>query len=556
MSHQEKPEASHHEMVSDNESEKELGVEAENLILNARNATKDEHELTASRALRDYFPAVCWSLIMSSTIIMEGYDTSLMGNFFAFTSFQKKYGVEIAPGSYSLTGQWQSALGCASSIGIIIALAVNGILVERFGHRKIVLVNLVVMAGFLFITVFAKNVEMLLVGQILCGFPWGFFSVVGLIYASEVSPLPLRGFLSAYVMMCWATGQLVACGVLRAMLSNTSHWSYRIPFAVQWAWIPPLFIATWFCPDSPYWLVRRGELEKAEEMVKRLSHKSIHHLAKQRVNLMIYTNELEKDQQDRLDDRYKGWKAYRECFRGTNLRRTEIACMAMAGQVFAGNNFAYLPSYFFSQVGLDSVMTYNMNLAITAVAWVGTFMSWFLANKVGRRKIFLAGLTFMTAFLLVIGILQTPASNTGDLKYSWGQVGCTFGWCVAFVLSLAPLGYTVMSEVSSTRLRAVSIAIGRNAYNLVQLVAQVVEPKFINPTELDMKGRTSYIWFCTSFLLLIWTYFRLPETKDRTYEELDILFEKGISARKFSSYQMDLDAEEIDRVSVKAAAYE
>lgn len=543
-----KEEFSHIEVASEKSRN---NIILEDLIKNAREATEEEHNLSARTALKESWPAVLWSFVMSSTIIMEGYDTNLMPSFFAYHTFQQKYGIEIAPGEYELEGSWQSALGCAASIGIIISLCFNGILVERYGHRKIILVNLIILAAFIFITVFARDVEMLFAGQVCVGFQYGFFSILGLIYASEIAPLPLRGFLSAYVMMCWATGQLISSGLLRGLLYNTTEWSFRIPFALQWAWIPPIFVATVMCPDSPYWLVRRGEIEKAERMLKRLYVKEAHFKVKPRLNLMIYTNALEMDNKEHLKDNYKGWKAFIECFKGTNLRRTEIACIGMASQVFAGNNFAYSPSYFFSQVGLDNTQVYNLNLAIIALAWVGTFLSWFLAARFGRRPIFLCGLSVMAACLLVIGALQTPADNNQNRQGAmWGQVACTFVWCTAFVFSLAPLAYTVLAEVSSTRLRSQTIAIGRNAYNLAQLTAQVVQPYLINPTRLGLRGRTGYVWFVTCFLTLIWTYFRLPETKDRTYEELDILFERRIPARKFASYKLDLDAEEFEERSL------
>lgn len=541
---QDKPEVNHVEQMDSNvngtKDTEDVVSDIKNnddMVRQAKEATDAEHKLTARTALRTHIKAILWSMIMSATIIMEGYDTILMTSFFAYPSFQKKYGVEVAPGEYELTGPWQSALGCGSSIGIIIALFFNGILVERFGHRKVILVNLVFMAGFIFITVFAKNVEMLFAGQVLNGFPWGFFTVIGLIYASEIAPLPLRGFLSAYVMMCWATGQLIAAGVLKGMLNNTTQWSYRLPFAIQWVWIPPIFVATVFCPDSPYWLVRCGRIDDAEKALKRLTSSSIHHEAKQRVNLMVYTTELEKDQENSLESRYKGWKSYIECFKGANARRTEIACVSIATQVLGGNNFVYSPSYFFSQVGVSSDLTYDLNVVITAIAWLGTFCSWFIAGRVGRRKIFVTGTFFMSLFLLLIAILQYPADS--DPSYSWGQVGCVFGWVVTFVLTIAPIAYTITGESSSTRLRAQSIAIGRNAYNICQLAAQIVQPYLINPGEFNLKGRTGFVWFVTCSLAFIWAYFRLPEFKDRTYEELDILFERRVSARKFAKYKLD-----------------
>ena len=104
----------------------------------------------------------------------------------------------------------------------------------------------------------------------------------------------------------------------------------------------------------------------------------------------------------------------------------------------------------------------------------------------------------MTIFLLLIGILQTPADK--NPLVAWAQVGCIFGWAV-------------------------------------------VQPYFMNPCHLGLKGRTGFIWFGTSILTLIWAIFRLPETIDRTYEELDILFERKVPLTKFASYKLDINDE-------------
>lgn len=59
--------------------------------------------------------------------------------------------------------------------------------------------------GFIFISFFAVRVEMLLVGQMLCGLTFGVFATTGPAYASEVTPLALRGYLTVYVNMCWVS---------------------------------------------------------------------------------------------------------------------------------------------------------------------------------------------------------------------------------------------------------------------------------------------------------------------------------------------------------------
>ena len=86
---------------------------------------------------------------------------------------------------------------------------------------------------------------------------------------------------------------------------------------------------------------------------------------------MHRTNELEMEIE-------KG-TSYWHCFKGTNARRTEIACMVFAGQVLSGSEFAYSGTFFFEQAGLSPDVTYNLNLGGTAIAFCGTdlWTRWF-----------------------------------------------------------------------------------------------------------------------------------------------------------------------------------
>lgn len=153
--------------------------------------------------------------------------------------------------------------------------------------------SLCLICAFIFISFFAPNLPALLVGQFLCGIPWGVFATMAPAYASEICPLALRGYLSVYVNLCWALGQLISAGVQSGFSGNSTQWAYRIPFALQWAWPLPLFAILFFAPESPWHYVRNGNYETAEKMINRLASPGQQHLAKQKVALMAHTNELE-----------------------------------------------------------------------------------------------------------------------------------------------------------------------------------------------------------------------------------------------------------------------
>jgi SP family general alpha glucoside:H+ symporter-like MFS transporter len=62
----------------------------------------------------------------------------------------------------------------------------------------------------------------------------------------------------------------------------------------------------------------------------------------------------------------------------------------------------------------------------------------------------------------------------------------------------------------------------------------------LNPDAWNWRGKAGFFWGSLCFLCVVWTFFRLPEPKGRTYGELDVLFERGVSARKFKSAEVDI----------------
>lgn len=86
----------------------------------AKRASEEEHAQTLFQAISANRKAVAWSMLISLSIIMEGYDVSLIGNFYAYPEFIKKYGHDYGGSSgWQVSAAWQSALGYSSTIGAI-----------------------------------------------------------------------------------------------------------------------------------------------------------------------------------------------------------------------------------------------------------------------------------------------------------------------------------------------------------------------------------------------------------------------------------------------------
>lgn len=199
----------------------------DDLVNDAREATAKEHQMSLWEGIKLYPRAVGWSVLLSTAIVMEGYDTALMGSFFAYPSFQAKYGTPLGDGTYGLSAPWQAGLSNGVNVGEILGLFVNGIVSERYGYRKTMIVSLVAAIAFIFILFFAQNVETLLVGEILIGIPLGVFQTLTVAYASEVCPVVLRCYLTTYVNLCWVFGQYQSSSASLLLLRAPGGWCGR-----------------------------------------------------------------------------------------------------------------------------------------------------------------------------------------------------------------------------------------------------------------------------------------------------------------------------------------
>ncbi|XEV03775.1 hypothetical protein FSHL1_009062 [Fusarium sambucinum] len=93
----------------------------------AKQAAEEEHSLTLLQAIRKYPKAVLWSVLLSTSIIMEGYDIVLISSFFAQPAFRQHYGsYQPSTDTWQITASWQNALSNAVSVGTIIGAFANG----------------------------------------------------------------------------------------------------------------------------------------------------------------------------------------------------------------------------------------------------------------------------------------------------------------------------------------------------------------------------------------------------------------------------------------------
>lgn len=172
-----------------------------------------------------------------------------------------------------------------------------------------------------------------------------------------------------------------------------------------------------------------------------------------------------------------------------------------------------------------------------AVGFLGTLVSWVLMVRFGRRTLFVGGLALLVVLQLVIGILDcVPGRPSGAI---WAESSLMLVWNFFYDVSIGPLCFVLLGECSATRVRSKTIAAATAAQGCLGIAMTVAIPYMINPAEANMQGKLGFFFGGLAGFCLVWAFFRVPETMGRTFEELDLLFDKGVPARQFKGYRLD-----------------
>jgi MFS transporter, SP family, general alpha glucoside:H+ symporter len=285
-----------------------------------------------------------------------------------------------------------------------------------------------------------------------------------------------------------------------------------------------------FSPESPWWLVRHGRLKAASKSLLRLTRKNQPGFnVDETVAMMVHTNEIEKKSLEGT--------SYIDCFRGTNLRRTEITILVWVTQALCGGPLIGYAAYFFEQAGFDTAKAFELSVGMFALAIVGNVICWILMQRCGRRTLYLWGLAICFCAMMVIGAVSCVATSDST---SWTLGSLIIFLTVAFNCTIGPACYSLVSELPSTRLRVKTVVLARVMYNITCIITNILAARMLNPTAWNWKGKTGFFFAGATLLCFVWCYYRLPEPKGLTYLELDILFENNAETKKFKMLQRQL----------------
>lgn len=442
-----------------------------------------------------------------------------------------------------------SALYCVGAIfGALVTMFINDI----FGRRNMIFAAAVLSLVGAILMSCSYQLAQLIVGRIVIGVGIGVVSGNVPLYQTEISTTQNRGKHVAFTGVFITTGILIGywvdygCAFIGGEPgSATASASWRVPMAVQCIACLMTMLFIYMLPESPRWLVKRGRLDEAREILKSLCGDD------QEVEHVINTTQssLKLMQHNRFGDLWKMTES-------RVVHRVLLALFAMFQSQICGINAItfHAPTIFEDNLRMSASQSRLVSSCIEIIQPIGALMAVLTVDKLGRRKpFFIAAIGMGVSLVLLTGTTSHSDNEmalhsaiawmiTVNLAYSYGFLGCCFVYA---------------SEILPMRVRGMVTSMAL----LVTWVTNflVVEVTLVG---FDNIGYEYYIvYVCTNlFLILPVVYFFFPETKGRSLEEVEELFLRSEGyldvvklANKWEKEGHDLDREE-EQLEEKASS--
>jgi sugar porter (SP) family MFS transporter len=393
----------------------------------------------------------------------------------------------------------QQAIVSSLLLGAVAGAVLSGYLADRISRKWTKCISGCVYVVGALAAAFAQNVTWLIVARFVLGLSVGTASFVAPEYISEQTPPRIRGGTTTYNQVMVTLGILLAYIAGYGLSSAGGNWRWMLGIAA----VPgaALAISMVFVPYSPRWLVSKGRVDEARDVLRRTREDS------------DVDDELRSIQEE--VDKESSWSP-RELF-GRQARPFMLVGIGLAlFQQFVGINTVI---YFATTILKYTGETLNQSVLLAVYVGVTNFVTTIIAvlilDWVGRRWLLLGGTALLTLSLFALGAyFAVPALNQGA---SWLGLVCVIVYIVGFAVGLGPVFWLMISEIYPLRYRSKAMAVaticnwGANflvSYFFLQEVAAIGQ------------GPTFWIYGVIGIGALAFFWFKVPETKNRSLEEI------------------------------------
>ncbi len=391
----------------------------------------------------------------------------------------------------------------------------GGRLADLFGRRKLLIATAIIFAAGAILCAAAPSPGILVAGRIIVGLAIGLSSSTVPVYISEVAPADARGWQVSLFQLAITSGILLAY-LADYAFAQIQSWRWMFGVAV----IPAAIFGSGmiFLPESPRWLLLRGQRERARATLERVRG----------------TPDVGKE----LSEIEEGLAHAEEKGRLSDLLEPSLRPALAVGiglaifqQVTGINTVIYYAPVIIQSAGISSASG-----AILATAGIGlvnvlmTVISMRLIDRAGRRPLLLTGIAGMAVTLGFLGLVFRNASHSST--FAWLAVISMMAYVASFAISLGPIFWLLISEIYPLKIRnsAEGIAATFNwGSNLIVALTFLTLVEHLGPSW------TFWLYGLSAVGAWIFSYYFAPETKGRTLEEIEEFWRRRSSAKRNSN---------------------
>ncbi|KAL3455804.1 putative MFS hexose transporter [Aspergillus heterothallicus] len=440
-----------------------------------------------------------------------GFDLSLTNGLQSVSLFMNTFG--------NPTGSRLGFFGAATSVGGIIACFIGGPLVERFGRRAMCSVGAVIIVAMAIMQTFANSFEMFIGGKLILGLGAYLQQVAAPVLITELAHPKQRVAITSLYNTSIFIGLIIGSWITFGTYRIDSVWSWRLPCILQLVIPTYQIFMIWLCPESPRWLVSKGQIDRARDILIKWHGNGVEtELVRLELQEIIAGIEADKSVME------VNWKGIKSTWatKGNCLRLWLCIVTAVGSQTIGGGFTSnYLP-LILDQIGMKTERDKTLiNAVLNIFNWTCAILAAFVIPRIRRRTVFLFSAAGINVAFILWTALTARYNSNGEVSYGIGVLVMiiinSFFTCICWI----PLVVAYPLETVTTKQRSIYFAITMLTINVTAFVTS-----YLTPVGIANIGWRYFIptavW---NALLLIIIYFTFVETKGLTLEEIATLFD-------------------------------
>lgn len=471
-------------------------------------------------------------LAFGASSFLFGYDDRVISPVAATPAFVRLLqGYTGGNNDLSLTARNQDLVFSVPLVGSVIGGLATTPLTNRFGRKWTLIGSYVFSLLGAFLQVFAPNLAAFVIGRFCSAFVIGIAHTIAPLYLCEVVPTSMRGrSVQIYNILN------IFSGVIATIVSNATHaidgpTAYQIPLSIEAGLPALLFFLTLGIPESPQWLVSKGRMEEAKKNLRRLRGFSDLQLEDEfRVIVLCEENERE------LSSNVHFWDLFnRENFKRTITAGSFYSLNQVSGVILSTT----YTTVFLSQLGVGNAFVLTIIASLCNLA--GAIVAPMVLDLYGRRPTALWGMVFLFCLDTVAGALAFFPDNRNALLTI-----AALGFIFNFVWALSFLSVSVLlpPEIATPKLRSHTMAYTVACCQTTAVITTFAVPQLTSADAANLGAKTYLVFAGCMAFVIVWSYLLMPETKGRTYAEIDEMYDKKVPMRKWSTYETSTEAKQ------------